>query len=371
MTTPQPPSITFTIRAASSPPQYSVNDVVYMAGLLGSGAVGSGVSDPITSFDAIDDFAGDDGVLRDAARAVLSQASPTLVLSEVAAAGGNPTIAEVQTALTAMRQATIAPTVLAAPGLTAGSAANARSGVETGANGVATALKTLAAEFEAVAVGDAATHATTKATALVNAGLWAGNNSDGNLMSVFNQIDDNPASGYWIGGALRRAGEFGRQRGINHAPVLAGTVTEWDLSYSPRAGVATDVSSLVGNFVSALLRRRGTLEIVGDQLRGVGDIRKFWSVKRVIAYLLQILHTEALNWISVGGTPGNHLRIANALERAGRVQVTNGELSDLTVRPDDELNDSASAAAGAAYFKADVLTIVPISQITVNIELFT
>lgn len=426
MTTPQPPTISVSILARPSVAPYHADDVVFMVGGPGAGATlaPNTPSGAIRSLASATDLIGSGTVLARAVEAILDQVDTEIILSLtpsrlsalsaaitdadvtvpvddgslyatddvviiegeqllVTGVAGNdltttrgynntvaaaheidavvdavPRNADVVAALNSVRSAAKRPTILYPPGRTAG-----LTGVLTTANMVATRLEALAEELECKAVADAAHDTVARAI------TWAGNNTHENVMGVFNNADMNPPGAYWIGAALAISGEFGRAHGIEHARVRGVTQLAHALSHSPRASVATDVSNLVGAYLSVLLQRQGIIEIVGDTFRGVADVRKVWSVARVVDHLLGVLEIAGEPYIGLGGTAGGRQRIANALERAGRTLVENGELSDFTLAPHPTKNTQAVTDAGQAIFLGELATISPIKRILIELSL--
>ena len=190
-------------------------------------------------------------------------------------------------------------------------------------------------------------------------------------MGVFNRANGTRwPGGLWLGGALEVTGEFGRQRGIEHARVSGITSLQHNLSHSPRLSVTTDVSRIVGAYLSTLVFRNGHYEIVGDTFRGVADARKHWSTSRVVHHLEHVLETAGEHYTGQGITRQRLITIAEGLEKAGRTLVTNGELSALTVIPaSDTINNQAAREGGFAHFTADATTIVPLDHIRIELAL--
>ena len=279
-----------------------------------------------------------------------------------------PTDAQVRAALHSVRRAALTPTVLYAPGLTAGI-----GGRDTVANGVISngntqdkGLNELAEELGCRAVADACQ------TSVADAIAWAGNNRQANVMGIFNSPDQHQPGGYWLGGALAVTGAQGLSQGIEHAPVTGVTALANALSHSPRAAVMTDVSRLVGAYLSVLVSANGRTEIIGDTFYQSGaapDSRRYWSVARVLDELERLLSRAGQPFIGRGNTQAARIRIANALERAGRQLVASGDLEDFSVMPDDVRNTSAAEMAGQAFFLGEATTVVPLETIQLAIGL--
>ena len=336
-TRPRPPSIESSIDADPLIPLHHSDALYYVVGPPGADASGNGAdaenpSPRATSLASLEPFIGTDGITRTAVEAIFDQVDTNVV---VALTPANPTQAQVISTLQKVRRLTDRPTHLYPPGQTV---LGARIGMPAAAiNDSVTTLTLAAAAINMVEEGEilrienellrvtdvtsqtvftvdrgaygttAAAHANTApvtdlhspvATELIQlvdeldcdsvadaprisvqgAIQWAnaGNVGPG-VMGVFNRGDNNWPGGFWLGAAADRAAEHGRARGIEHAPVKGISSLDYELSHSPRSTVDTDVSNLVGAYLSTLVRRRGRVEIVGDTYKGLDDARKTWS----------------------------------------------------------------------------------------------
>ena len=379
MTTPQLPGVFFDVTTATAGRLHVIDSVVYLIGEGGTSASASFADGAVLGpFGSATDFVtavGTDGMLSQAGQAIFANASPAVYVGHLDKGGAKPTIAETVAALRNVRQLSVTPSHIYPPGLTAGVTADPAKGDDTTTNAVASALKALATEFDCVAVADAA-HTNVK-----NASDWADNNVGERMMAVCNRVDDGyrdssdivwtPAGGHWLGAALAVASVHGRQRGVTYAPVPSAGPLEFQPTSSTNPTTSTELRTLIQKYVSVLFLRQGTVQIVGDQFSAPSDSRGIWSVLSVLDHLDRVLRAESLRWISTDGKPSTLVRIANALEEAGRNLVRDGELAELVIVPDPERNDAAARAARQAYFDILVTTIVPISQIRHEIVINT
>ena len=382
MTTPQPPGIVFTHNAPSPPPARRGDDVVFAAGLLGTGAT-AGPGDTVTITSVADLAAlGSDGPLRLCLGDLLDQQLVTVVVQAVTATtAGKPSGAEVSAALEVARAMSSPPTVMMAPALTAGSDADASLANSSAASAVAAKLKSLAAEFDdTIAIldppGSAGHSAANAAAAVALANTWAGNNRGQRAMCVFNgprmSSGWRPACGAWLGAALARSTRQGRAWGLADTPVNAGQL-QYDLTSSRSPTATTQISSLVGNYISVLHQAPGGAVIVGETMGGYTDVRRLWSVQRVVDHADLIMRGAVREHMGGATTVPTLREVAGIMQRAGRqlVQQTPKELNDVTVTVDEALNDPAARLAQTAYFDVTYQTIIPLSQVRVNVTLTT
>ena len=228
---------------------------------------------------------------------------------------------------------------------------------------VCTELESLGEELECLAVADAPSLSEELAVEWANAG-----NVRPNVMGVFNKTDNEWPGAAWLAAALDVAAEHGRQRGIELARVTGVTNLQYELSYSPRETVDTDVSRLVGAYLSTLVRRRGHVQIVGDSLKGVADARRFWSVALVVHHSQRIAELAKEPFIGVGATPSTVTRVASHVERAVR-QLVPRELRFASVIPHPVYNTAEARANGDVELEGIFGTISPARTIRTRIRL--
>ena len=257
--------------------------------------------------------------------------------------------------------------IILAPGQTAGTA-----GVTTAASSVITdstnGLEALCEELQCVAVADAAYDT------VANAVTWAGNNTKPNVMGAFNRAEVTtgvykPISPYIAGAAEEVATLHGLQRGIQYARIKGIVGLEKQLSHSSRAGVTTDVSQLVGAYLSTGVIRRGVPQIVGDTFNHVADRRKEWAVARVAHHLEHVTEEEGENYISHSDSVSSLANIANAMQRAANQLVPN-EIQSVTVSPSPD-NNATTRAARQALFVASMTPHGSINSIRIDLTINT
>ena len=428
MTMPTPPLIITNIIAEPILPVNEVVDLVFLVGPPGAGATGNGAADEApsaiaTNVSALEAFIGTDGVVHDAIVAITEQITTRIA---VALTPSSPTPADSVAALNKAMQLSAAPTLMYAPGQTIlgaevgllsgtltsastalslagapdsafaadsylrisdeymqivsgsgtdyvvlrgvlGSAAadhNATDVVHNFMSPVVQRLGILTTELTCKAVADAPFESVERAEAWSEAG-----NTINDVMAVFNRPDSMWVGGAWIGAILALATRFNRARGIEFAPVGGVASLDHALSHSSRASVPTDVSRLVAAYISTLVSRNGRIEIIGQQFRGVIDVRRYWSNSRMVDILERLMETEAERFIGSGITRQSLLRIAEAMERVGRTLVVSGEMADLTVVPHPTANTQAARANGEASFVVNATTLVPLGSVTLDLVL--
>ena len=439
MTTPRPPSIVTTITGEPLTPLHHSDAHIFMVGSPGTGATGTGVAGErpsayVTGLDALESLIGTDGDLHTAVEAVFDRVDTSI---SVALTPATPTHAQVVSTLEKVRFLEDPPTHLYAPGLTVlgdtlgalssdmtdssdsvALAADAVHMVEvdeylqieneivrvtavtdqmnftvsrgeldtaaaahvTGVNvldirsPVCTELEQLGEELECLAVADAPSLSVDLAVEWANAG-----NVRPNVMGVFNRTDNEWPGAAWLAAALNVAAEHGRQRGIELARVTGVTNLQYELSYSPRETVTTDVSRLVGAYLSTLVRRRGHVQIVGDTLKGVSDARQRWSVALVVHHAQRLAEQAKEPFIGHGASPSTVTRVASHVERAIR-QLTRTapgadgnlrprELRFASVIPHPVYNTAAARANGQVELEGRFGTISPARTIRTRITL--
>ena len=431
-TRPRPPSISSSVEGEPLTPLHHSEALYYIVGPPGAGASGTGAAGERpslvhNSLASLESFMGTDGATHDAVEAIFDQVDTNVA---VALTPANPTAAQSVSALEKVRFLTDRPTHLYAPGQTVTgvqigqvsgilaiaataltlaadatmrvevdellqieseivrvevvtdqanfTVARAQEGTAAAAHAantsvtdlrspVATELGQLVDELECVAVADA------PITSILAAIAWAdAGNVRPDVMGVFNRADNKWPGGFWLGAADDVAAEYTRARGIQHARVGGVTSLEYELTHSPRATVETDVSNLVGAYLSTLVRRRGHVEIVGDTFKGVDDARRKWSVSLVVQHLRRISEEAAESFIGPGARQSTITRLAAHVERAGRQLVGDdeeAELSFLSMTPHPVDNTAQARANGLAALRAIIETVAPIERIEIPITL--
>ncbi len=374
-TIPRVPGIDFSITAPAPAPVHHLDDTVYLVGLAGTGG-SAAVGDLVGPFGSEADAAaalGTGSALRAAVHAIYQQASPTIYCAiSAATAPGKPSAAEVVAALGMARALPVTPTVLGAPGLCSGTDADASSLTSLTASGVVAGGRALAGEFDSVFVADGPDGSAITATDI---GTWADANVGAGAMMVANAVRVGgayvSAAGYWIGAALAVTAEYGRARGLADAPVASAAAVRLALTSSPRPSVTTQVSTLVGKYVSVLHRGPGGVMLIGETIGGVTDLRRLWSVSRVVAHAERVMRGAARAYMGASTRPVTLGVISQVMQTAGRTLVTADppELDDLVVRPDVARNTPAARAAQQGFFIADLGLIVPLNRISVGLAL--
>ena len=268
MVTPALPSIRTTFEAAPTPAPQIGEDVVYIAGPY---RVAPGDSDaqtidgPYRTTTALAAGApGGDGIVHDAAAAILSQINvPVYTVGTLVATGDTiPTEAQTVAALAKIAAASPAavPTLILAPGQTAGASGNATAPsavITTAVNGLAA----LAAQYGAIAVADA------PKDTVGNAEAWAANNARDRVWCVGNYPErggaDIAPSGPAVGALALRTHQRSRAATVNLAPVAHIDDLHWPIGHTPRVQAGTDESKLVSAYISPIVASRGGYVVVG------------------------------------------------------------------------------------------------------------
>ena len=374
-TRPRPPSVDTFIEAETPAPLPPSEALYYITGPAGAGASGTGAAterpSPVAkSLADLEPFIGTNGPTHTAVEAIFDQVETNV---SVALLPPGATQAQMVSTLEKVRFLTDSPTHLYAPGqtqrgtalgiLSSNVAINA-AGLELAANAasavsvndllrvgdeivrvtaaadqhtftveralhgtaavahaagtsvsnmhspVCAELALLIDELECVAVADA------PAISVEAARQWAAAGNVGpDLMGVFNRGDNKWPGGFWLGAVASVAAEKGRAQGIEHARVKGIGTLEHNLSHSPRGTVETDVSNLVGSYLSTLVRRRGHIEIVGHTFAGVTDVRRFWSVSLVVQHMRRLAEQTAEPFIGDDTTQDVLVDLAGKVSR--------------------------------------------------------
>lgn len=421
MTTPRLPSVDVTVAPAPVVAPHHTDDVVYMVGAAdASGSIGEGPSTPTRSISTIQGLIGSQGVLYDnlvvmlnavdtrvsfaatpgritQTTAAINDSDTTVTVQEVSGyaagmsirvdaeimqiqsiSGSTLTVTRASAGTTAVGHvdgATVFPiptndqtiaalnqanavnqliTVLAAPGRQRGV-----NGASTSANAVNTHLNVLANQLECKAVSR------TVQDVYSNMLVWAMNNYQPNVMLVGNV----PNEGAWLGAALAVTGQYGRQRGIEHAPLLGTTELPFRVTYSPRRAVSSQAETLVEAFLSIGVERNGRKEIVGHTFHGVTDTTRYWSVARVIDHVKHALEIAGEAHIGAGNTELGRAAVASDLETVGRQSVRAGELRSFNAIVSPDRNTPETEAQGIAAIDCAAGTIVPVSTIPIRLDI--
>ena len=427
MTTPRVPSSEVRVVPGEAPVGIPSSEIVYLVGPTGAGAAGQTPTEPtaqLHSIEAFEAIAGTDGMAHDAAAAILGQARASVVYMPVEA---NATPAQVIASLQNVRQVDPAPTKLYAPGqtvpgsevgtlkaamdvddtefdfavtpnprlpdgtilviegeyvridsfdgadtytITRGHASTQAAGHGAGttvynlASPVTAALEQLCEELECLAIADGPDSVAQFVSWSNDAG-----NTKANVLGAYNQVNGMQPGGYILGAAIAHAARFNRARGISFAPVGGVSTLAHRLSYSNRAGVDSDLQSVVGAYGSAVTRRNGAAVIVGDTFRGLTDARRIWSVSQTIHALSRFLDHVQDQFIGDSGVPVTLNRVANQLQRQGRRFVSDRELQALTVVPHPTKNTAASLNARDGFFQAAATPIIPLNHLETDLSL--
>ena len=231
-------------------------------------------------------------------------------------------------------------------------------------NQVTAVMESLAEEIECVGVADAPNEDVNHAVAWSDAG-----NTLPNIMGVYNYVNGEPASGHWLAAVIDNADTHGHQRGIEFTRVPGVNTLAQELTYSPRAEVQTDVSRLVGAYLSTLVRRNGNTVIIGDSLRGHTDARQVWSINEVVRRVQRIAEIAAETYLGRVSSERNMLALAFHIERAVSILVNDGEIRFVTVTPHPMNDTPAARAAGRAQLQATIGVYHPIDTVVIDLTI--
>ena len=176
---------------------------------------------------------------------------------------------------------------------------------------------------------------------------------------------------YFLGAAIRQASRFGRQAGINLAPVLGVSGLKYEMTYSPINTLDTHIKTLVNNYGSALFNGDSGTEIVGDTFKGYefGDPQQYWSPVLVIDHALTQARIAAAPFIgndSIGNTPAYRRGLATIIADSLDESVRNGELFAARARPHPSRNTPASLAARTVVIQTFLTVILPTNKVIVE-----
>lgn len=423
MTTPRPPSVVTNISGDPIPPAISSDARLFM---VGSGTAAAPRPQPYSrDLESIEAHLPQGSLMRNAVDAIFRKAEP-----EIAIATLDPVIAghsTVNSGLDLVRFLERRPTHIYAPGLTSngttvGTLANnindaattitltvAHDGISDGEilqvenelmevdgdaaqgtditvirgaegtaaaahlagrtvvdlrNPVVTHLEELCEELECVAISEAPNVDVQHAIAWADAG-----NVRQNVMGIYNYADGMPPGADWLGTTMRVHSEFGHQRGIEHARVTGVTSLARELSHSPRASVTTDVSRLVGAYMSTLVRRNGLVEIVGHTFKGVSDARRLYSNALVVHRVQRLAEIAAEDYIGQVSSDQNMRDLAFHVEQGIRSLVNSREIRFVTVVPHPTLDTPVARANGIANLFARIGLYFPITHVVIDLTL--
>ena len=388
MTTPQPPNINFEVLFDAVAPAYTrLFDVV----LIGNDIGGTAATDPITTDlvpigpynsagEALMHVAGSSPLAKGIRALFNNDITPSvyLIATDATAAVGAALRADVLAAVTAAKG--INPPVdfiyivdVSDLGYTDGTAGVVAAGAAT--SNIAAALESACEEIDAVGVMDSP-HLT-----LANYVAWldqAASPARNRVRPIFGRIgvaaDHEPAGGFFLGAAIRQASRFGRQAGINLAPVLGvGSLVE-DLSYSVIGSIDTDVKNLVNAYGSAIFSGDSGYALIGDTFKGAdpNDPRRFWSPLISVDYALtqaRIAAAPLLGNDATGNTRSYRRGLAVVIAESLGESVLNGELAGARARPHPTRNTRASIAARRVVIQTFLTVILPTNEITVEANL--
>ncbi len=187
---------------------------------------------------------------------------------------------------------------------------------------------------------------------------------------------DTAGGGYFLGAAIRQASRFGRQAGINLAPVLGVPGLKHNLSHSPIAALPTNIKTLVNNYGSAIFQGDSGYEIIGDTFKGYdsGDPHQYWSPLLVIDHALTQARIAAAPFVgndSIGNTPEYRRGLAKIVNESLDESVLAGELAGARARPHPTRNTAAQRAARRVVIQTFLTVILPTNHVTIeaNIEI--
>lgn len=427
MVTPRVPSAN--VRVVPGAPTVGVasQEIVYLAGPVGAGApaqIETAPTNPLHSLAAVEEVIGRDGPTHDAAGAILRQANPGIVIMPTAA---NPTHSLMTAALNRIYEVDPSPTKVYAstltdigevigdlkaqiaaddtslefnvdpdpslpagdvividgeyiqignetsPGVytvlrgqygTAASAHAANDDIHHLASSVNSTLEEICEELECLSVASGP-------DGVQEFRAWSdvAGNTKPNVLGAFNHVNGELPGAWILGAAIAQAASLGPQRGLEFAPVKGVTTLAHRLSYSIRAGVDSDLQTVVGAYGAAITRRGGAAVVIGDTFRGIADARKIWSVAQVIHALDRHLNEVQQHYIGAGADSVDLNRLANQLQREGRRFVGRGEIRALSAVPHPTKNTAAALAAGEGYTSVLVTPIIPLKHLEADLTL--
>ena len=225
-------------------------------------------------------------------------------------------------------------------------------------------LESLAAEFECLAIADAPDGTVGQSVEWADAG-----NVRPTVMGIDNWVNTFAPGSFWLNAVMRRAAEDGYQRGIDGAPVIGVERLSRSLSHSPRAATATDVSRLVGAYLSVIALNRGQAQIVGDTFKGVDNATRIWSIAAVARRVITTAEIAAEAWQSRAASEDNLEDQAYSVEKSLSLLINNGEIAYAIVTTHPTKNTQAAREAGRSQLFARVGVWHPIKQTIIDLEL--
>lgn len=241
------------------------------------------------------------------------------------------------------------PTVIMAPGLTAGGSTGgdrADDGKDGGESSVFGAMKALAQATGAVAMGDAALEATAAdagqranhAAAITAAKAWWANNHGRQAMCCAGPGWDGtniiPPSGTVAGALLSRSAQRGRAYGVHYAPVSHGAERYYGFSVGRGPTDSSDARSLLEGYITVALQSPGRGRYtLGHRLGASGDygstgdspFLSIWSVQRVVQHAEEIATEAGRDLLGSDSGPVGSRGLAAVIQEALQPLVTGAQ----------------------------------------------
>ena len=238
--------------------------------------------------------------------------------------------------------------------------------------GIAAALEIAAEQLDAIAIIDSPDITFTAYIAWLK---QAASPLKKRVRPIFNRLVStgvNIAGGaYFLGAAIRQASRFGRQAGINLAPVLGIPGLKTTMTYSPIGALDTNVKTLVNTYGSAIFNGDSGFELIGDTFHGYdfGDARQYWSPILAIDHALTQARIAAAPFVgndSIGNTPAYRRSLATIIAASLDESVLAGELAGAQARPHPTRNTPSSIAARDVVIQTFLTVILPTNKVVVE-----
>ena len=370
MVTPRLPSVTTTFAPRPTPVPQRGEDVVYIVGPYKQAVANAQaqiIQGPYRTVTALESGpVGDGGLVHDAAVAVLSQIDvPVYTVGTLVAAGDTiPTAAQTLAALAVIRGRPPAevPTLILAPGQTAGTDGNATA-ASTVISDATNGLAAVAAAYGALAIADAPQDTT------ANMITWAGNNLTDRVVGAANYAVQGganiPFSGPATGAIAAHTQRYGRAAGLNLAPVTGISGLEHDIGHTPRVAAGTVEANLVAAWLLVGVNRAGSVVLVGQYVKNTADdARRYISVQRVVDHVEHLMEETGEDYLATHSlaTPAE---VAGATERAARALVPT-EIAGIVVSVNEAAQTPAADTAGEIHLYADIELLIPRSVIRIQ-----